>query len=366
MGAKASIGKTIRRRFIIPRFDLPRFLRWVLVLVLYLVTFGALDQLTHTLQLFPGVVAWYPPDGLSLAFLLTFGAGFAPVFALASLVSSLIIYRFSIPLAPILVWAVILSAVYGIDAWLLRHRLRIDPQLKSLRDTLWLILSSAIVSMLLAVISISTLVNYGEVSASQYFNAFVEWWIGEMIGVLVMTPFLLVYGMPWLKRFINGEWAHSKKRVILRRPSLQSIGQVISIPVILYLVFSVPALRSFQPLYLIAVPLIWIAVKNGFSKVSLAIVGMNFGTILAIWLYKFDTSMEVGELQFLLFGIYASTLLTGAIVTRQKRIEEDLRQSEVRNRALIENAPDGIALLGADGRLKYVGPSTRRILGYTP
>ena len=144
------IGKPIHRRFVIPQFDLPRFLRWVLVLVLYLITFSALDQLTHTLQLFPGVVAWYPPDGLSLAFLLTFGAGFTPVFTLASLISSLIIYRFSTPLGPILVWAVILSAVYGIDALLLRRRVRIDPQLKNLRDTLWLILSSAIVSTVLA------------------------------------------------------------------------------------------------------------------------------------------------------------------------------------------------------------------------
>ncbi len=184
-----------------------------------------------------------------------------------------------------------------------------------------------------------------------------------MIGVLVFTPFLLVHVMPWLKRFIDGGWANSKKQIILHRPSLQSIGQVISIPVLLYLVFGIPALRGFQPFYLMAGPLIWIALKNGFSRVSLAIVVMNFGTILAIWQYKLDTS-TLGELQFLMFGVYASTLLTGAIVTRQKLTEEQLRQREVRNRALIENAPDAITLLGADGLLKYLSPSAQRILGY--
>jgi PAS domain S-box-containing protein/putative nucleotidyltransferase with HDIG domain len=92
---------------------------------------------------------------------------------------------------------------------------------------------------------------------------------------------------------------------------------------------------------------------------------MNFGTILAIWLFKFDTS-RLGELQFLMFGIYASTLLTGAILTKQKRSEEELRQREIRNRALIENAPDAITLLGADGFLKYISPATQRILGYAP
>jgi integral membrane sensor domain MASE1 len=168
---------------------------------------------------------------LSLAFLLSFGAGFTPVFTLASLVSILIIYRFSTPLGSNLIWAVVLSSVYGIEVVLLRRRVRIDPQLKSLRDTLWLILTSTIVSTLLAVIAVSALVNYGEVPAAQYFNAFVEWWIGEMIGVVVFTPFLLTHVMPWVKRFIDWEWGNIKKQMVFRRPSLQSIGQIISIPV---------------------------------------------------------------------------------------------------------------------------------------
>ena len=67
-----------------------------------------------------------------------------------------------------------------------------------------------------------------------------------------------------------------------------------------------------------------------------------------------------------MFGIYASTLLTGAIVTKQKSAEEELRQRDIRNRALIENAPDGISLLGADGRSKYSSPSTQQILSFLP
>src|ERR1035437_8161395 len=133
------------------RFDYPRILRWVFVVIIYLIIFSALDQLAHTLQLFPGVVAWYPPDGLSLAFLLTFGVGFTPVFTLASLFSSLFTYHFSTPLGPLLVWAVILSGVYGTEAVFLRRRVRMDPELKALRDTLWLILTSAVAATILAV-----------------------------------------------------------------------------------------------------------------------------------------------------------------------------------------------------------------------
>jgi len=354
----------VKKLFDQSRSELPKLFRWVLVLILYLIIFGALDSLAHSMQLFPGLAVWYPPDGLSLAFLLTFGVGFTPLFGLAALISSLIIFRLPVPPGLNMVWALILSAVYGTDAFLLRRRIRINPELNNLRDTLWLILTTTIVSTVLAIIAISALVNFGLIPPSQYFNAFVEWWIGEMTGVLVFMPFLLVYVMPWLKRFIDGQGINSNNRIIFRRPSLQSIGQLISIPVILYISFGIPALSNFRPFYLIAGPLIWIALDKGFLRVSLAIVAMYFGTILAIWLFKYDSS-RLGELQFLMFGIYASTLLTGAIVTKQKRSEEDLRQREIHNRALIENAPDAITLLGEDGLIKYTSPSAQRITGYT-
>jgi PAS domain S-box-containing protein len=52
-------------------------------------------------------------------------------------------------------------------------------------------------------------------------------------------------------------------------------------------------------------------------------------------------------------------------VTAGKLAEEALAASEKRFRALVENAPDGIALLGMDGKLQQVTPSTEQILGYT-
>ena len=61
MEPKALFRKTILGRLIFKRFDLERVFRWALVLIIYLITFSALDQLAQGLQLFPGVVAWYPP-----------------------------------------------------------------------------------------------------------------------------------------------------------------------------------------------------------------------------------------------------------------------------------------------------------------
>ena len=78
------------------------------------------------------------------------------------------------------------------------------------------------------------------------------------------------------------------------------------------------------------------------------------------WLssYKFAVVDEEGQ----------NTSLVGIErdITERKRAEESLRLTEARNRALIENAPDGIVLLDADGRFKFGSPSAFRMFGYTP
>jgi PAS domain S-box-containing protein len=51
-------------------------------------------------------------------------------------------------------------------------------------------------------------------------------------------------------------------------------------------------------------------------------------------------------------------------ITERKRVEEDLRASEVRFRALIQNSSDIIRILDRQGRITYESPSAERILGF--
>src|SRR5258706_16437368 len=138
-------------------------LRTVLIMVAYLVGFILLDQASLAFQIYPGVVAWYPPDGLSFALLLVFGWRFMPAVTLASLVSSSLVYQIALPSPALIVWAIVLSTIYAIAAAVLRDYVRIDLQLHNLRDVLWLIIFTMIGSALLALISIPALIDSGAV-----------------------------------------------------------------------------------------------------------------------------------------------------------------------------------------------------------
>jgi len=85
------------------------------------------------------------------------------------------------------------------------------------------------------------------IKPSEYLSASITWWVGDAVTLASLTPFLLVYVMPWLLRFCRlpaakGE-ATAAKRTALRFGShamlvwIESLLLIASIGGTLWIVF---------------------------------------------------------------------------------------------------------------------------------
>jgi len=63
-------------------------------------------------------------------------------------------------------------------------------------------------------------------------------------------------------------------------------------------------------------------------------------------------------------GTVDGAVVTFSDITARKRAEDAVRRSEERLRSLVQNAPDGISIIGLDGAFTYLSPAVERILGY--
>ncbi len=337
-------------------------LRYALISAAYICAFILFDFITKQFEELPGIVTWYPPAGLTYTLLLAFGVSFAPAVTVALLISSVFIYRMPQPPYLLFLWACIISLIYAAAAAFLRRRIRFDWRLRKLRDVAWLVATTVLVSALLAVLSVSSSALSSNMPRGEILRAIFDWWIGETVGVLTVTPFLLVFVVPGLKRFAEGQPVGFPVPRSIPRPKLSVIGQAASIAFVLYWVFGARVLDEFHPLYLLILPLIWIALQRGFKGVSAGILALNFGMVLALWLFRFDLA-RLGELELLMIVNCVVGLLLGAVVTERRQAEAGLREGEEKYRTLVDEVNDGFFVTDSEGVFTFANPALARIYG---
>jgi len=122
-----------------------------------------------------------------------------------------------------------------------------------------------------------------------------------------------------------------------------------------------------------------LGVAAGIPYIALLIVGAFFtggkgllaltllATILVFSGWAIGSGDEILFWKILTNRLYAvfTIWLAAIILLRNKKAEMSVRQSEMRNRSIIENAPDGIIVISEKGIIQSFSPSAERIFGYT-
>lgn len=256
-----------------------------------------------------GITPWNPGTGLSFALVLLFGLRMIPFLLVSPLLADFLNQQFTMPWPVEVSSAAMLGGGYSLAlAVLLRPKFRFDPALTSMRDLVLLMAVAVVAAAVVASGYVGLTVAGGQLPVQDLWAAMLHYWVGDVIGITVVTPFALF--------------------ALTRRRFLPLTGetalQFIAIGLALALVFGLAEEQQFQLFYVLFLPIVWLAVRTGLEGVSVGILVTQLGLILGIQLSPAGT-FDVTVIQALMLVLAATGLIAGALVTERRRTEQQLR-----------------------------------------
>jgi two-component system sensor kinase FixL len=276
----------------------------------YLAGYVFLDWVSfiHPLASF-GITPWNPGTGLSFALVLLFGWRMIPYLLLAPILSDAVNLATPLPIGAALASAAAIGAGYAAASlFLLRPALRFDPELRSLRDLLLLMLVAVVSAGLVASSYVAVMIAAGLLPVADLVTATLHYWVGDVIGIVVVTPFTLI----------------ALTRRTMPRFSIEAVLQIGAVAAALALIFGLAEEQQFQLFYLLFLPVVWMAVRTGLEGVSFGILLTQLGLIAGVELFR-DEPQDLVAFQVLMLILSGTGLVAGALVSESRRAERQLR-----------------------------------------
>jgi signal transduction histidine kinase/CheY-like chemotaxis protein len=207
-------------------------------------------------------------------------------------------------------------------ALLLRRIVRFDPAMERVRDVFGFVFSSAVLStMLSATIGVAGMCMSGMAPWTAYGSIWWTWWLGNVMGALVVGPLILT----WTRRPVR---SLSPGRVV------EAAMLLVALFIASQLVFGGWDLTESQYSleYVVFPPMIWAAVRFGPRGATAAIVLIVslaiWGTVHGHGPFIQSSVSESVLLMWFFMGVAAiQSLLLAAAITERKHAEQAMRKA---------------------------------------
>lgn len=299
-----------------PRIE-RRSLQVALRLVAYFLIYLLLDWASYLYPVVPlGITPWNPPTGVSLFLLLAAGIRYWPALFVAAFFADLIVRGAPANVAALSVAAGIITAGYTIAARLLKRHLGMQAPLQSTRDLVVFLVVTTVTSLVVAVAFVGWYWRIGMVAPEDFIADVVKYWVGDMNGILVLTPAL----------FCLLE-LRALRRALGRLISLEVILQFAAIVIGLVVTFVFSDEYPSKFFYIVFLPLIWVSARWGLPGSALGLLVIQLGLIAGMNVANYHSATFV-ELQLLMTGLCMTGLTVGAMSSHRSRLEASLQEKQ--------------------------------------
>ncbi|WP_328765121.1 MULTISPECIES: MASE1 domain-containing protein [unclassified Streptomyces] len=256
------------------------------------------------------VTALWLPTGIAVAALLWCGPRIWPGIALGTYLSIEHLSSFQIADAGI----VLGNTLAPLCAYLLLRRVGFRTQIDRLRDGLALVFLGGLLPMLLsASIGTGVLVATGDLAPSDFWPVWSAWWAGDAMGVLVVTPLLLVL------------------RTVRMPHDAYQVAEAVALTAVIGVVALAATQSPLSLLFLVFPLLIWSAVRFQLAGSAPCVLVLS---VVVIWAATKGAGPFAGHTLFeIMVNVQALNgsaaliaLILSALVTEQINIREEIER----------------------------------------
>lgn len=260
------------------------------------------------------VTSWNPPAGIYLALLLLAPPYASALVFLALMLGDVLVRGMPAPPGLLAASNLLILAGYWSAVRVLRDGFGVQPTLDRLSDLVRLVVAVPLAAIPVAFGFVIPYMVGGLLPWSALLPTTLQYWVGDVIGILAVTPFLLVH-RPWS----GWRW--------LRMPSAETVLQALAVAVGLLVTFNKWVPDPAKLFYVLFLPIIWIAMRRGLPGATVAILATQIGLVVGLQAVPGHWE-DVTYYQTLMLALAATGLLVGAVVSERWRLEQSLRDRQ--------------------------------------
>jgi integral membrane sensor domain MASE1 len=125
------------------------------------------------------------------------------VLAISSYLPGVINYTQGFTDPSLLLIALLLPTAYGTAGLFLRQRLNEDSRLQSIRDVMNLLATALFAAAVSASAGTQILIWDRNIRRADFAHAASNWWVGDAVALSSLTPFLLQFVLPGVRRYLG-------------------------------------------------------------------------------------------------------------------------------------------------------------------